>query len=206
MLLMTVGAGCGNDDGAPVSESVTPQEGEVGGPPREEGSEPDAGDVVTAPGGEVDDPALEEPSGSDAGEGSAGADGRIAGIGITVSDVAGEPEGRITFPPSWILAVPVDREADLWAASDRAPPHPDDRPYWNPTIPDEAVDQLAADLVAIDPNDGTFALDIDDGDYLVCLVDGLDPVQLFGCDMGTLTADEQVTLTTGEAGVRLRQH
>jgi hypothetical protein len=124
----------------------------------------------------------------------------IAGEVVAVSDVVGEPESSVTH--GWVLAVPDARAQELWEASDRPPPPPDELPYWNASIPRSVVDELAATLVALDP-DGAFAVDAPPGPYLLCLLERIEPVIPFGCDEVTLTSGAHVRVTVGEGGVRI---
>jgi hypothetical protein len=124
----------------------------------------------------------------------------IAGEVVAVSDVAGEPESSVTN--GWVLAVPDARVQELWEASDRPPPQPDELPYWNASIPRSVIDELAAALVALD-RDGAFAVDVPPGSYLLCLLERIDPVVPFGCDEVMLTSGVHVRVTVGEGGVRL---
>jgi hypothetical protein len=124
----------------------------------------------------------------------------IAGEVVAVSDVVGEPESSVTH--GWVLAVPDARAQELWEASDRPPPQPDELPYWNASIPRSVVDELAAALVALD-RDGAFAVDAPPGPYLLCLLERIEPVIPFGCDEVMLTSGDHVRVTVGEGGVRL---
>jgi hypothetical protein len=124
----------------------------------------------------------------------------ITGEVVAVSDVVGEPESSVTH--GWVLTVPDARVQEMWEASDRPPPLPDELPYWNASIPRSVIDELAAALVALD-RDGSFTVDAPPGPSLLCLLERIDPVIPFGCDEVMLTSGDHLRVTVGEGGVRL---
>lgn len=92
--------------------------------------------------------------------------------------------------------VPVADEAEVWAAIEYEPSD-DQLSTVGGLVPRAVIPAAAMVTVA----DGAFSADPADGDYLVCLVTGDDPVKLKGCDRMTVNGPETWGLTFGEGGL-----
>ena len=161
------------------------------------------GDVGDAPGeGETTEPPEGEPDES----GGSGAPGEVdAGEGITgealrssdVETIDDEPWGRAV-----VFAVASDDAEELWAEAGVDAPVELERAMAS--IPEGALDAVGA-VVVETAGDGAFALDVDDGAYLVCIAEpGGGQVSTIGCGDVEAPADA-VELTTGEAGLEVRE-
>lgn len=118
---------------------------------------------------------------------------KVRGSAVVTDDV-----GTASNSPmldATLAIAPLDAAHALWAAIDFTPPD-SQLPYVSGFIEDAG--SLFTRLVAVD--EGRFAFDAPDGDFLVCLLDGTGPYVLTGCGVATVAGATEWTVSRGEGG------
>lgn len=158
-------------------------------------SSTDSGQTERASGAVADPSATSDatdPSGS-----QAPVVGRIQGTAESVDDV-GTPD-RVPVEGATLVVLPANGTDALWEAIDFVP----DAAQLGTVGGLVEADVLGPDrLVAVE--DGRFGLDVDDGDYLVCLLGGTGPYALRGCAEVTVSGPGTWHVSHGEGGFSLR--
>lgn len=141
-------------------------------------------------------PATSRPSTSESGQPAAAPDGAIVGTAESVDDV-GEAD-RVPVEAATLAVLPAGDADALWEAIEFTPGE-----EQLPTVGGQvALDVLGpATLVAVE--NGRFVVDVEDGNHLVCLLDGTGPFALRGCAEVTVDGPASWRVSTGEGGFSL---
>ncbi|MBY5164116.1 hypothetical protein [Salsipaludibacter albus] len=127
---------------------------------------------------------------------TASGSGRIEGTAESVDDV-GDAD-RVPLEDATLAVLPAAEVDALWEAIEFTP----DAAQLSTVgglVDAEVFD--TGQLVAV--QDGRFALEVDDGDHLVCLLRGTGPHALQGCAEATVAGPAAWRVSTGEGGFSL---
>lgn len=187
-------AGCGSSttpaaspssDGSSSTEArsepvtTTPDPSEPSGPPDEAASPTPSASPSTQP-------SVSSASGS----------GRIQGTAESVDDV-GDAD-RVPLEDATLAVLPAAEVDALWEAIEFTP----DAAQLSTVGGLVDAEVFGADRLVV-VEDGVFALDLDDGDHVVCLLRGTGPYALQGCAEATVAGPAAWRVSTGEGGFSL---
>lgn len=127
---------------------------------------------------------------------SAGGASRIDGFAESVDDV-GDAE-RVPLQDATVAVLAAEDARRLWEAIEFTP----DEAQLGTVGGLVPGDVFVADRLAT-VDGGRFSLDLDDGDYLVCLLGGTGPYALRGCAAAAVAGPAAWHVSTGEGGVSL---
>lgn len=127
---------------------------------------------------------------------SGGPAGSVQGSLVAVDDV-GAAE-RVPVDTATLAVVPVGEVDALWDAVEFVPDG-----QQLATVGGLVGADVLADAILVEVRDGRFAVDPDDGDYVVCLLDGTGPWSLRGCADAWVDGPATWSASHGEGGFSL---